>query len=92
MIPLAVAGSVAALACITGWVLVAYFKHKLTSVEAMLIRFVVAPAVGWMGYTALAPQHSESTVPVVCLTIVAVSALAVIIARPGNGGGGAQDK
>ncbi|HEU4731553.1 MAG TPA: hypothetical protein VFT22_26845 [Kofleriaceae bacterium] len=79
MIPLAIAG--AAFACIVGWVLVAHFKTRLTSVEAMLVRFVVAPAVGWMGYTALAPQRGENVVPVVCLTIVAVAAIVAVVVK-----------
>ena len=81
MIPLAVAGSVAVVAFLAAWVLAAYFKTRLTSIEAMLIRFVVGPAVGWMGYAVLAPQHGENAVSVVCLTIVAVAALVVIVTQ-----------
>lgn len=88
MIPLAVAGSFVVAAFLSAWVLVAYLKTRLTSIEAMLIRFVVGPAVGWMGYAVLAPQHGENAVSVVCLTIVAVAALvAVIVVKQGGGGG-----
>jgi hypothetical protein len=93
MIPLAVAGSFVVAAFFAGWVLVEYFKTRLTSIEAMLIRFVVGPAVGWMGYAVLAPQHGENAVSVVCLTIVAVAALvAVIVMKHGGGGGGGAGK
>lgn len=81
MLPLAVAGSVAAIALLAAWVLVAYLKTRLTSLEAMLVRFVVGPAVGWIGYAVLAPQHGENAVSVVCLTIVAVAALVVIVTQ-----------
>ncbi len=88
MIPIAVAGSVAAVAFLAAWVLVAYLKTRLTSIEAMLIRFVVGPAVGWMGYAVLAPQHGDNAVSVVCLTIVAVAALVAVIVMKHGGDGG----
>lgn len=89
MLPLAVAGSIAATALLAAWVLVAYLKTRLTSIEALLIRFVVGPAVGWMGYAVLAPQHGDNAVSVVCLTIVAVAALvAVIVMKHSSGGSG----
>lgn len=81
MLPLALAGSLVAIAILAAWVLVAYFRTRLTSIEAMLIRFVVGPAVGWIGYAVLAPQHGENAVSVVCLTIVAVAALLVIMTQ-----------
>lgn len=79
MLPLALAGSLVAIAILAAWVLAAHFKTRLTSIEAMLIRFVVGPAVGWIGYAVLAPQHGDNAVSVVCLTIVAVAALVVIV-------------
>ena len=69
MIPFAVAGSIVVAAVLAAWVLVAHFRTRLTSIGAMLIRFVVGPAVGWIGYAVLAPQHGENAVSVVCLTI-----------------------
>lgn len=83
MLPLAVAASVAAVAFLAAWVLVAYLKTRLTSIEAMLIRFVVGPAVGWMGYAVLAPQHGDNTVATICLAIVAIAALLVILMKRG---------
>lgn len=68
--------------------LVAYLKTRLTSIEAMLIRFVVGPAVGWIGYAVLAPQQGENAGSVVCLTLVAVAALVAIVMKHGGGGDG----
>jgi predicted permease len=90
MIPIAVAASVAIVAVLVAWVLVARFKTHLSSIEAMLIRFVVGPAVGWIGYAVLAPQQGENAVSVVCLTIVAVVALVAVIVMK-HGGGGSSD-
>lgn len=83
MLPLAVTGSIAATALLAAWVLVAYFKTRLTSIEVMLIRFVVGPAVGWMGYAVLAPQHGDNAVATICLAIVALAALLVILMKRG---------
>jgi hypothetical protein len=47
MIPLAVAGSVAVVVFIAAWVLVAYFKTRLTSIKARVVRFVVGRPGGW---------------------------------------------
>jgi hypothetical protein len=90
MIPIAVAGSIAAAVLLAAWVLVAYLKTRLTSIEAMLIRFVVGPAVGWMAYAVLAPQHGDNAVSVVCLTSVTVAALVAVIVM--KRGGGAERK
>ena len=92
MIPIAVAASVVIVAVLVAWVLVARFKTHLSSIEAMLIRFVVGPAVGWMGYAVLAPQHGDNAMSVVCLMIVAVAALAVILMRRDRSDRDAQKK
>lgn len=79
MLPIAIAALLVVAAILVAWILVAYFRSRQTSTDAMLIRIVVGPAVTLMGSAALAPHlQSSNLVPIVCLTVVAVAAIIVV--------------